>query len=123
MQRTLNKLLKIFNIGFNFSLGYIKSPNKILQTIIFKNYLDETGWYESRNKKKPVNKNKEAIPWFTYSTIYFLNKRIKKGMKIFEFGSGNSTLWFANKGCFLNTIEHNLSWYNTLKDQLPKNVN
>ena len=37
--------------------------------------------------------------------------------------SGNSTLWFANKGCFLNTFEHNLSWYYTLKDQIPSNVN
>ena len=123
MQKRLNKLIKILSIGFIFLLGYIKSPKKILWTIILKNYLDETGWYESRDKKKPLNKNKEAIPWFTYSSIYFLDKRIKKGMKIFEFGSGNSTLWFANKGCFLNTYEHNLSWYNTLKDKLPPNVN
>ena len=82
MQRTLKKLIKILSIGFNFSLVYIKSPKKILQTIILKNYLDETGWYESRDKKKPVNKNKEAIPWFTYASIFFLDKRIKKGMKI-----------------------------------------
>jgi len=123
LQKRLNKLIKILSIGFIFLLGYIKSPKKILWTIILKNYLDETGWYESRDKKKPLNKNKEAIPWFTYSSIYFLDKRIKKGMKIFEFGSGNSTLWFPNKGCFLNTFEHNLSWYNTLKDKLPPNVN
>ena len=123
MQRKFKKLIKILNIGLNFSIGYIKSPKKILQTFVLKNYLEETGWFESRDKKKPVNKNKKAIPWFTYSSIYFLDKRIKKGMKVFEFGSGNSTLWFANKGCLLYTFEHNLSWFNTLKDQLPKNVN
>ena len=63
-------------------------------------------------RKKPVNKNKDPIPWYTYSSIHFLDKRIKKGMKIFEYGSGNSTLWFANKGCNICTYEHDLNWYN-----------
>ena len=123
MKITYIKLKKLFKLSFNFSYDFIKHPKKIIRTIALKNYLDDTGWYISRDHKQALNKDNDPIPWFTYSSIYFLDKRIKKGMKIFEFGSGNSTLWFANKGCFLDSYEHNLNWYNFLKDKLPSNVN
>ena len=123
MKIKFKKGIKFLAKGIKFYLFYIKHPKKILQTIALQIYLDETGWYKSRDAKKPLNKNKDPIPWFTYSSIYFLEKRIKRGMNIFEFGSGNSTLWFANKGCFLITYEHNLNWFNYLKDKLPSNVN
>ena len=123
IKRKMKNLTKLLAKKVNFFLFYLKHPKTILQSIALQQYLDETGWYKSRDAKKPLNKNKEPIPWWTYSSIYFLDKRIKKGMNIFEFGSGNSTLWFASKGCFLNTYEHNLNWYNYLKDKLPSNVN
>ena len=63
----MKKIKKYLAIGFKFFLFYIKHPKKILQTIALQKYLDETGWYKSRDAKKPLNKNKDPIPWFTYS--------------------------------------------------------
>lgn len=118
------KRINLYIKGFKRFWPYLFKFKRVLQSIPFILYLEETGWYASReNKKKPVNKLKKPIPWFTYPAIHFLDRRIKKGMRIFEFGSGNSTLWFAEKGCTLTTFEHDFEWFISLKDKLPSNVN
>ena len=43
-------------------------------------------------------------------------------MKGFEFGSGRSTKWFANKVSFYYSVEGNLEWYNKTIDANKKNI-
>ena len=63
----MKRVTKLLAKRFNFFLFYLKHPKTILQSIALQKYLDETGWYKSRDAKKPLNKNKDPIPWFTYS--------------------------------------------------------
>jgi hypothetical protein len=78
------------------------------------NYLNKQGWF----KNKPAD-SEGYTPWFTYPAISFLKDIISKEMKVFEFGSGYSTLFFnSNAGeCF--SVEHSEEWSKNLLDLNP----
>jgi hypothetical protein len=87
-------------------------------------YLNEVGYIKSIEKGTPYSKYGEPIPWLTYSFIYFIQDRLKPEMSILEFGSGNSTLYWSKRLKKVESIEHDLTWFEkfTSKD-LPQNVN
>lgn len=110
------KILTLINV--------FKEP-KILLFLIsqrFTGYFYDIGWYNSFKKKSPIDSNYEPLPWFTYPFIDFIKTRLKKNQTLFEFGSGNSTLFFANFVDTVISIEHNKEWYNKLYKRIPKNV-
>lgn len=80
------------------------------------------GWFLSFKLKKSVNLGGEPIPWITYSCIDFLISRLKKDFVVFEYGSGNSSYWWASNVGKLISCEHNLSYYNEIVSHLPSNV-
>ena len=87
---------------------------------VFKGYLTTEGWVESMKSYLPVDKEGKAIPWFAYSSIFFLDSRIdkQKKFKVFEYGSGNSTLWFSERVISVTSVEHNEAWYSEFKKNL-----
>jgi predicted O-methyltransferase YrrM len=69
-------------------------------------------------KHKDVYKN--AIPWITFEAIAFLQGYLSKSMKVFEYGGGGSTLFFAKRVGELVTVEHNSEWYDGLVKEMAK---
>lgn len=51
------------------------------------------------------------IPWLVFSCISFLDEWLSKSMSIFEYGSGGSTLYFAEKAGSIVSVEHDAAWY------------
>lgn len=53
------------------------------------------------------------IPWLTSESIKFLEDFFihHHSARMLEFGSGNSTVWFAQRGAFVTSIEHDIRWY------------
>lgn len=84
-------------------------------------YLLDIGWFESFKSGKPIDKNNHPIPWFTYPAIDFLVERLKKTMQIFEFGSGNSSLFFAARVNTVVSVEHDKIWYEKISTESPAN--
>ena len=41
---------------------------------------------------------------------------------MFEYGCGNSTIWFANKVKNITSVEHHKEWYNNISKKLPNNA-
>jgi len=85
-------------------------------------YLKQIGWLESYVSGMPCDKSKQALPWYSYSAIAFLEKLVDKGMFVFEYGSGNSTLWWSNRVCKVVSCEHSKEWYQLMKPMVPTNV-
>ena len=98
--------------AFLISIG-IKNLYKNFK--LYNGYLKETGWNHSVKQTSSVDKFGEAIPWFKYPCFRFLNTRLKKDLKIFEFGSGNSTLWFSKNSQKVFSVEHDKDWFEKLK--------
>jgi hypothetical protein len=103
----------------------IKEP-KVLSALLslrLYGYLIDVGWFGAFKTGEPIGKNFEPIPWLTYSFIDFISDRLSKEFNVFEFGSGNSTLYFANRVKQVTSVEHNIQWYNRLKSKMPDNSN
>lgn len=103
------------------SIALNRTEKKLLSFFEY-GYLLDIGWVESSKREKVVDSNGFPLPWLTYPFIQFLESRLHKDMNIFEYGSGNSTLYYASKVNQVTSVEHNQEWYNLLKDKMPNNV-
>lgn len=86
-----------------------------------KGYLTEIGWFKAFNTHSPVGSDGDPIPWVTYSFIDFIAERIKKEHTVFEFGSGNSTLYYAKRAKKVVSVEHDRDWFNKISSGKPAN--
>src|SRR5688572_9711262 len=75
-------------------------------------------WVSSGRPRYLLN---HAAPWITFDAIDFLKARARPDMRVFEFGSGGSTLFWASLGAQVTSIEHNPAWYEILKPRLAGN--
>jgi len=99
-----------------------KALTKLLSLRLF-GYLLDIGWFSAFKAGEPVDKNFEPLPWLTYSFIDFIIERLNKEFNVFEFGSGNSTLFFTKRVKQVSSVGHNNVWYNKLKSKIPGNSN
>ncbi len=84
--------------------------------------LDQIGWMKSLKKGLPLDKNGDPLPWFTYPANSFLKSRLKTDMKVFEYGSGFSTLWWSKNVGNVVACEHDQNWFLKMKELMPENV-
>lgn len=107
------------------SVGYFLTHPKALQMILSMKefgYLSDEGWFRSFDSGESVNKLGKPIPWFTYPAIDFLKERLNKNMAVFEYGSGSSTLFFADRVKEIISLETDKSWFEKVKSKLPPNA-
>jgi predicted O-methyltransferase YrrM len=70
-----------------------------------------------------VDKHNNEIPWYTYASIIFLTGRIKKDFSVFEYGSGNSTIWFGENAGKVVAVEHDEDWYKKMRKIIAETKN
>jgi len=87
-----------------------------------KGALKSSGWFLSIRKKSSVDKDGNPLPWLTYPLIYFLEPNLTKQLDVFEYGSGNSTLWFAERVRTIKSVEYHEKWFTKIKSELPDNA-
>ena len=88
-----------------------------------RSYLIESGYIESTISQKPVKRDGSPLPWMNYGIISFLEQRLSKELSLFEYGSGNSTLFFSSFVSSVVSVECNREWYEYVVKTLPENVN
>ncbi len=85
-------------------------------------YLETTGWIRSRCDKAAVDGSGKPVPWWTYPSVQFISPRISRGMRVFEYGSGASTLWWAARVTTVVACEYDAAWYKRMCAVIPQNV-
>jgi len=85
-------------------------------------YLYDIGWTNSRDIGNVVDLSNKPLPWVTYPFIQFIAERLNNSHEIFEFGSGNSTLYYSKKAAFVYSVESDEFWYEKIKNAMPQNV-
>jgi hypothetical protein len=65
----------------------------------------------------------EPSPWITFSAIDFVKNWLqqRKDIRIFEYGSGGSTLFWGKYASLVVSIEHDQKWYTLMKRYLNSN--
>ncbi len=103
-----------------------KYTARLLELYFFsKKYISPKGWFLSRFLLTPVDQNKMPLPWFTYASIHFITQKLENtAFRVFEYGSGNSTLWFASKVESLVSVEHDKAFFDHKVNEISalKNV-
>ena len=85
-------------------------------------YLHRQGWFTSFRKKMAIDRDGAPVPWMTYPSVSFLGGRIRQDMTVFEYGCGNSTIWWASRVRSVVACEHDREWFAHVKSLMPANV-
>jgi len=59
----------------------------------------------------------DKSPWICFSAVKFLKDIVRKDMRVFEYGSGGSTLFWTFNVQEIVSVEHDTSWYSIMKNQ------
>ena len=107
----------------NFINSLVRPLDKALYALKKDGYLVEIGWFRSFKEKRSVDKDGNSVPWIAYPAIDFIKSRIKNDMKVFEYGSGASTSWWARLVKEIDSVEHNEKWFELVQKTKPTNSN
>lgn len=66
---------------------------------------------KSMAEESCVDKNGEPLPWYTYPAIEYIKQLDFSDKRVFEFGSGNSSLFWANISKEVISVEDDEKWY------------
>jgi precorrin-6B methylase 2 len=104
----LNKLIR--NIPPR-TLGHALACLKILEF--------DYGHFFSTIQHSSVDKNNNPIPWYTYPTIEYLKQLDFSQKNVFEYGSGNSTIYWSKVAQSIISVESDDNWH----EKISKKIN
>lgn len=104
-------------------LRVLTQPDRLKALLSYneKGYLNDIGWFKAFESKSPVDGDGNPIPWVTYSFIDFIKERLRKQHTVFEFGSGNSTFFYAKYAGLVVSVEHDKDWFEKIVKSKPEN--
>lgn len=68
------------------------------------------------DEKVCIDRDGNPIPWYTYPAIEYLSQFDMSDKEIFEFGCGNSSLFWADRAKKVTSIEDNPTWFQKWKE-------
>jgi hypothetical protein len=95
---------------------------KALARIALDGYLAETGWLRSVQTGEVVDARGEPVPWATYPFVAFIEPRLRKDWRVFEYGAGASTRFYAARVREVYAVEHDAEFARHLMAMLPANA-
>lgn len=118
---------KVCKSVLNNQLNVYELSEKFMAKLIKKNYLTETGLLRSwimpvESELFFYDESGKVNPWWGKSMIDFVKQYLNKTLSVFEWGSGNSTLFWAENVKHVISIEYDKAWYEKMKKIIPSNV-
>jgi len=72
---------------------------------------------DTRRDWKSVDSKGQPIPWITYAAIFQLEQYEFSEARVFEWGSGYSTLYWSKKCQNITSVEHDPDWFKFLQEE------
>jgi precorrin-6B methylase 2 len=96
---------------------------RVVRRMIFdrRSYLYSSGYFASLRDGVPTNRD-DVIPWMNFSMVEFLQERLPSDVRLFEYGSGASTRFWAKRVRQVISCEHDETWYARIGADLPDNA-
>ncbi|MEJ2514795.1 MAG: hypothetical protein P8102_06155 [Gammaproteobacteria bacterium] len=93
-------------------------------TLLFspRSFLRTSGYLASVGSGRPIRRDGSPIPWMNYPVVGFLEQRLRGDLVLFEYGSGNSTLFYAERVSRVVAVEDNPDWFAEISRQAPENA-
>jgi hypothetical protein len=83
-----------------------------------RNLMKEQGHLRTIFSGRPVDPEGSPTPWFTYGAIAYLAQFDLADRDVFEFGSGNSTLFWQSRARSVVSVEDDPVWYREIQAQI-----
>ena len=122
LRRFLYKFLTFFADREKLIFLLADDREKALLEFKTSGYLHDIGWTNTISTKNVADKDNKPLPWVTYPYIAFIANRLNTSMKVFEFGSGGSTLYYAARVARIDSVEHDQKWFEQTRSRMPANV-
>jgi len=87
----------------------------------FKILAFKQGQWRSIKNSMAEDAQGNPIPWYTYPAIEYLNSFNFSQCDVFEFGSGNSSLYWASRCRTLISVEDSKEWYEEINRKKSAN--
>lgn len=87
-------------------------------------HLARRGWFLSQCRGESVDASGRPLPWISYPAIAFLERRLPPAaeLRIFEYGCGAGTLWWAARSWEVFVCEHDIDWHHRISRVAPAHV-
>lgn len=72
----------------------------------------------SRSLVSGRNPLDDERPWITFAAIRFLENVLHRGMRVFEYGMGGSTLFFAKRAGEVVSVDHDPMWMARVREHM-----
>lgn len=69
-----------------------------------------------------VDAEGQPLPWYTYPAIEFVGQLDFSDKTVFEFGAGNSTLFWAGVAQRVVSVEDDENWFESVRMRVPPNA-
>jgi predicted O-methyltransferase YrrM len=84
---------------------------------------DRPGWQHYRldwlaSRRPGAAPLTAAIPWVTFPALDWLRRSLPRAARVFEWGCGGSTLFFARRAALLVSVEHDHDWHRRVEAAL-----
>lgn len=71
---------------------------------------EQMGWRDSFQQGRPLAGDGSPIPWYTYPAIEFLRSLDLSACRVFEYGCGNSSWFWAERAKQVVAVENDPAW-------------
>jgi hypothetical protein len=73
------------------------------------------GWKKSFLTGKPIDDDGAALPWYTYPAIEYIRTLAMNDCRVFEYGCGNSSIFWAERAREVYCVENDSIWAEKIK--------
>jgi hypothetical protein len=80
------------------------------------------GWRQSLRSEVAADAVGEPLPLYTYPCIAYLEQIDWSGSVVFEYGAGQSTLFWARRCRQVHAVDNDLAWTERFREAAPGNV-
>lgn len=95
---------------------------KAVARVTLDGYLSQTGWLRSAVTGEITDARGNPIPWATLPFVAFIEPRLQQGWRVFEYGAGASTRFYAARVANVWAVDHDPHFVARLVPQLPPNA-
>ncbi len=79
---------------------------------------NKESWLKSFKTGLSQDGNGDYLPWMPYNLIEYLSDKLSENDRVFEYGFGASSIFFANKVKEVISIESNAKWHDVMFDSI-----
>jgi hypothetical protein len=89
---------------------------------VAKSLLFDYGHLKSSVRRSSIDRFLQPVPWYTYPAIEYLRQLDFSSSTVFEYGCGNSTLYWASVSRRVVSVEEDDEWFGKMQPEVPANV-